>query len=107
MNHKGTDCSGFSLNLYKEVYKLDIPRSSEDQYKKSRHVRRRRLKEGQLVFFHIEKGKKVSHVGVYLGNHKFVHASTKKGVRIDDLRDKYYAKAFVCGGKFRKTVLSH
>lgn len=99
---KGVDCSGFAQNLYKQVYKAELPRSSTDQFKHTRHVRRRRLKEGNLVFFHTEEGKRITHVGVYLGNNKFVHASTSKGVRIDDLKSDYYRKAFVKGGRLKK-----
>lgn len=96
----GVDCSGFTGNLYREIYKKDIPRSSIDQWEKCNRVGRNGLKQGDLVFFDIEKGKKVSHVGVYLGNNKFVHASTSKGVRIDDLESDYYKKYFKSGGRF-------
>lgn len=97
----GTDCSGFTGNVYKEVYQKELPRSSEDQYKACRKVRKHRLKEGDLVFFRTDKSRSISHVGIYLGNSKFVHASTRKGVRIDDLKDKYYAETFVKGGRPR------
>ena len=97
----GTDCSGFTGNVYHEVYHKELPRSSEDQYKACRRIRRRRLREGDLVFFKTDKSKNISHVGIYLGNDRFVHASTRKGVRIDDLEDKYYAETFVRGGRPR------
>lgn len=97
----GTDCSGFTGNVYKEVYHKELPRSSEDQYQTCRRIRKKRLKEGDLVFFHTGKGNNITHVGIYLGNGRFVHASTRKGVRIDDLEDKYYAQSFVRGGRPR------
>jgi lipoprotein Spr len=95
---QGTDCSGLACNLYKEVYNITLPRGTEDQYKIIDKVKQKHLQEGNLVFFKIEKGRKVSHVGLYLGNNKFIHASTSKGVRIDDLTDKYYENTYVGGG---------
>jgi murein DD-endopeptidase / murein LD-carboxypeptidase len=97
---KGTDCSGFTGCVYRDVYKKEIPRSSEDQYMKAQHIKQKHLQEGDLVFFRIENKKKASHVGLYLGNNKFIHASTSRGVRIDDLTDDYYKKHFVSGGRF-------
>jgi len=98
---KGMDCSGFTSVVYKEAYNIKLPRTSETQFKASKKVRKRKLKQGNLVFFHIEEGKKVSHVGIYLANGKFAHASTSKGVRIDDLNDAYYKKHFKRGGKIK------
>jgi murein DD-endopeptidase / murein LD-carboxypeptidase len=105
MTHKGTDCSGFTCSIYKEVYKISLSRGTEDQFHKdTRHIARWSLKEGDLVFFRIEKGRKVSHVGIYLGNHKFVHASVKKGVCISDLTDKYYIEHFRKAGRVKKDI---
>ncbi|RYD75757.1 MAG: NlpC/P60 family protein [Sphingobacteriales bacterium] len=98
-NSNGTDCSGLAYNLYLEVYNLKLPRSSDEQYQIINKLKQKNLEAGNLVFFKTEKGKKVSHVGVYLGNNKFIHSSTSKGVRIDDLRDKYYVETYVGGGK--------
>ena len=97
----GMDCSGYVCVVYKEAYAMTLPRTSLAQYKAARRVGRRRLKEGNLVFFKIEKGKKVSHVGLYLGGGKFAHASTSKGVRVDDLNSDYYRKHFKKGGRMR------
>lgn len=95
---QGTDCSGLVFNLYQEVYNMKLPRSTDDQYKLIDKVKPKNLEEGHLVFFKIEKGKKVSHVGLYLGNNKFIHSSTSKGVRIDDMTDKYYQQTYIGGG---------
>lgn len=103
----GTDCSGFTQRLYQEYYFQTIPRSSAAQMEDSRRIRRtRRLRRGHLVFFSFESGKKVSHVGFYLDNGRFVHASSSKGVRIDRLSQEYYSKGFVGGGKPRKRGLT-
>ena len=58
------------------------------------------LKEGDLVFFNTN-GKSISHVGVYLKNHKFVHASTKKGVMISDMNEPYFKQTYVSSGRVK------
>ena len=99
MTLKCTDCSGFVMSLFKDVYNKDLPHIAEKQYDLCHKVKKKNLREGDLVFFDTEKGSSsISHVGVYLGNNKFVHASSSKGVRIDDLDEEYYTKAFVAGG---------
>ncbi len=105
MTRRGTDCSGFTCNIYKEVYHKRLNRSTEDQFHKDiRRIGKWRLREGDLVFFRIEAGKKVSHVGIYLGNHKFVHASVKRGVCINDLTEKYYVDHYKKAGRVRKDI---
>ena len=103
----GTDCSGFVCGIYKEVYHITLDRSSEDQLEKDVHrIPKNKLREGDLVFFRIEEGHKVSHVGLYLGNQKFVHASTKKGVCIDGLDDKYYEQHFKAAGRVKAELMA-
>ena len=95
----GIDCSGFTQLLYDAVYKKKISRSSLQQYNDSKHIgSRRNLEEGDLVFFTTVSGKKISHVGVYLQNDRFVNA-TNKGVIISDMNLKYWSDRFVAGGK--------
>ncbi len=94
----GIDCSAFSANLFSTVFGIPIPRVAKDQYGSCTHVRRDELEEGDLVFFHTTR-KGISHVGVYLGNNKFVHASLNYGVTISDLNDAYYSRSFRCGGR--------
>lgn len=95
---KGVDCSGFASILYKEVFGREISGSSRSIYDQCSKLPENELKEGDLVFFAIES-KDVSHVGIYLQNNKFVHATTKAGVRIDDLHSEYYKKYFSGGGR--------
>ena len=78
---KGTDCSGFTSAVYKKVYRHKLKRSSEEQRTKNcRKVAKRNLKEGDLVFFHNgRKKRKATHVGIYLKDGRFVHASTSRG----------------------------
>ena len=67
-------------------------------YNQCKHISKQELQEGDLVFFRIDS-KDISHVGIYLQNNKFVHATTKAGVMIDDLDEEYYKKYFISGGK--------
>ena len=76
-SRRGTDCSGFVRQVYKAAYGIDLPRSTDQQVDATRRVRRRKLREGDLVFFHGRKRRRVSHVGIYLKDGKFIHASTK------------------------------
>ena len=84
----GIDCSAFAFLLLSSVYGVtSLPRTSKEQYEACRHISRDELQEGDLVFFHTLTGKKhrgVTHVGVYLRNNKFIHASVS-GVMISDL----------------------
>ena len=93
----GVDCSGFVGILYKEVYSRSLPRTTRDLSSKGAKVPKAGLREGDLVFFNI-KGKN-SHVGVYLANGYFVHASTSRGVIISHLENSYYKKVFSKGGR--------
>lgn len=96
----GVDCSGFATILYAQVYKKTISGSSYSLYDQCEHVAEKKLEEGNLVFFKINSDR-VSHVGVYLKNRRFVHASTHKGVIISSLDEAYYKKYFFKGGKLK------
>lgn len=96
---KGFDCSGFTQLLYGEVYKIKLPRNSQDQYKAIANFHRRKhLEEGDLVFFATNGGRKISHVGVYLQNNKFINATTSKGVVISDMTSAYWDDRYIDGG---------
>jgi NlpC/P60 family len=97
MSKTGVDCSGFCNVLYNEVYNKEIKRTTSDLSKDINKKSKGNLKEGDLVFFNISK-KKNSHVGVYLKNNRFVHASTSKGVLISSLDNPYYKKTYSKGG---------
>jgi lipoprotein Spr len=94
----GIDCSAFSGNLMTTVFGVGLPRMAKDQYNACERVQKNELEEGDLVFFHTTR-KGISHVGVYLGNNKFVHASLNYGVTISDLTDPYYSHSFRGGGR--------
>jgi hypothetical protein len=93
----GIDCSGFTGMLHKTVFKTVLPRMAKDQYGASKKVEREEMREGDLVFFNTRGG--VSHVGVYLMNGYFVHASTKYGVMISNLNEGYYKQRFIGAGR--------
>jgi cell wall-associated NlpC family hydrolase len=94
----GVDCSHLVCRVYKDVYNKKVTGTAVDLQKMSSSVKESKLKEGDLVFFKIES-EKISHVGLYIANNRFVHASVKKGVMINSLEDKYYKKYFYSGGR--------
>ena len=96
---KGIDCSAFTQFLFATVYGLSIPRTAREQYSLTNRISRTELKEGDLIFFNTRGG--ISHVGVYLQNNKFVHASTSGGVMISDIFDEYWARKFVGVGRLK------
>ena len=99
----GVDCSGFVIALYKNAFELSLEGNANDLFKNSKPLQKSKLAEGDLVFFRIRK-KRISHVGVYLGQNKFVHASLKQGVTIDDLNEPYYKKYFFRGGRIEQKL---
>lgn len=101
---KGIDCSAFMIEIFNNVYKYRLPRTSRDQYRISDKINNiSDLREGDLVFFKI-RTKDISHVGIYLGDGKFAHASSSKGVVISDLSAKYWSKYYVGGGRVNDAI---
>jgi lipoprotein Spr len=95
------DCSSFTQVILRDVYNVKIPRNSQQQFDASTKIETENLKEGDLVFFNtVSASMIITHVGVYVCNNKFVHASTSKGVTINDLSEKYFAKAYRGAGRF-------
>lgn len=97
LDKNGIDCSGFAFLLEKEIYGVTLPRISRDQASFVRRKNVDSLKEGDLLFFSFG-GNDVDHVGVYLNNGFFVHASTNRGVIVDDLNLPAYQKVLVKSG---------
>ena len=94
---RGTDYSGLTYQIYRKVYRMQVPRRKE-----STKVAKRNLREGDLVFFSSSRSKKkVAHVGIYLKNGKFIHASTSKGVIVSRLSEDYYTRHWISGGRIR------
>ncbi|WP_423809419.1 NlpC/P60 family protein [Photobacterium iliopiscarium] len=89
---KGIDCSAFVQVGYSSVYQKLLPRTTLELVKKGKQVKRNNAKEGDLVFF--RTGRNSRHVGIYLGNLKFLHASQSKGVIISRLDNPYWKRHF-------------
>jgi len=100
----GFDCSGFVRYVYQHTLGKELPGDSASQYLAGTKVDRAEMKTGDLVFFRI-RGKNVSHVGIYLGDGRFIHSpSSGKRVSVSELSETYWAKRFV--GAKRPNVLS-
>jgi cell wall-associated NlpC family hydrolase len=89
----GFDCSGFTSFVFK-TFKISLPRTSGEQSKVGKKVAKDDLQAGDLVFFNTN-GRGVSHVGIYVGDGKFAHASSSKGVTISGLSDSYYVNRYM------------
>ena len=91
---RGFDCSGFTSYIYRQ-HGISLPHNSAAQYRVGKPVSRSELRPGDLVFFRT-RGSRISHVGIYIGNGKFVHASSARGrVRVDTLTSGYYHQRYV------------
>ena len=99
-DRRGLDCSAFVGRVMREVYHKEVPRTTTDIARTVKRKRERQLTEGDLVFFSFGR-RGIDHVGIYLQNHKFVHASTSRGVIISDLRDPWYDRYFTRAGAAR------
>jgi cell wall-associated NlpC family hydrolase len=90
----GFDCSGLVRHVFRESLGLALPRTSRDISRMGETVRRDQLQPGDLVFFNtLRRG--FSHVGIYLGEHRFVHAPATGGeVRVEDMRQRYWTQRF-------------
>ena len=90
---KGIDCSAFTQVIYNNIFGISLPRTAREQYEICKPISRTQLQQGDLVFFNTRGG--VSHVGMYLQNNKFVHASSSGGVMISDLFEEYWMRKFI------------
>ncbi|WP_276360291.1 NlpC/P60 family protein [Daejeonella sp. H1SJ63] len=95
---KGIDCSGFAFELYNKVFSTLIGNNSRNIFSMVNPIKKEELKEGDLVFFKIGS-RSITHVGVYMGNNKFAHASSSKGVMISDLNEAYWTRYYYKGGR--------
>jgi murein DD-endopeptidase / murein LD-carboxypeptidase len=100
---KGIDCSGFAYQLYDKVFNTVIGNNSRNIFSMVNPVNKEELKEGDLVFFKINS-KSISHVGVYLGDDKFAHASSSRGVMISNLNEAYWKRYYYKGGRLIESL---
>ncbi len=91
----GFDCSGLTMTVY-QLNGLDLPRNSACQFEAGTTVRKNDLQKGDLVFFSVKGEDTVSHVGIFIGDGKFIHASSHGGIiRVDSLSADYFTNQFV------------
>ena len=90
----GLDCSGFVRLVFKDSIGASLPRTAREMSEVGQQIDSSQLKPGDLVFFNTMR-RTFSHVGIYLGNHRFVHAPASGGkVRVDDMREKYWGRRY-------------
>ena len=101
---KGIDCSAFVKKVY-EIFDVSLPRTAREQFCIGKKVERDQLEEGDLVFFR-QRGN-AAHVGIYVGHHQFVHASSSsKEIKIDNLETPYYSQRFLKGVRVKELELT-
>lgn len=100
---KGTDCSGFLMEVYRDAVGIKLPRSSRDQHDFCTKVGKDKLIVGDLLFFSSRSSKgKVSHVGMYIGNNEMIHASSSRGVIVSNIDEKYYVTHYRNSGRVQE-----
>lgn len=100
-SRSGTDCSGMVMEIFLSVYGVSLPHSSVEMYKHCDAIDEGDLRVGDLVFFSFVNSGKISHVGIYIGDGRFAHATTRRGVMINHMDERYYRRGFVAAGRVR------
>jgi cell wall-associated NlpC family hydrolase len=97
---RGIDCSAFVKKIY-EIFNIELPRTTREQFSVGKKVEKDQLEEGDLVFF--KRRGNSAHVGIYIGDNQFVHASSyNRQVKIDYLDTPYYSKRFLRGVRVKE-----
>ncbi|OWF76149.1 hydrolase [Yersinia rohdei] len=91
-NRKGIDCSAYIQRVFADEFSLNLPRSSHEQIKQGSQISKDALHTGDLVFF--KTSQNTRHVGVYIGENKFIHASSSMGVTISTFDNKYWGPRY-------------
>lgn len=105
-SNKGIDCSGLVHHVFQNVYQIITTRRSSDLYLQCDKISEKEIQFGDLVFFKIG-GSNISHVGIYLTDNKFIHASTQSGVIVSHLEEAYYKKYFFAFGRLKMVKASN
>jgi len=105
-DHSGIDCSGFSMVVFDSVFKIELPHSARQQSGRGESVSKDDLQAGDLVFFKTT-GTGISHVGIYIGDDLFAHASVSQGVTISSLESTYYKKRYAGARKIINSDVSN
>lgn len=93
MTQSGVDCSAFVLIVMRDQFGVRLPRTTEEQLRFGKRVRKNRMQTGDLVFF--QTGRKVLHVGIMVDNVRFMHASTSQGVMVSSLNEDYWKRRYI------------
>ncbi|MEJ8801227.1 C40 family peptidase [Pontibacter sp. H249] len=96
---KGTDCSGFVTSIYREVYGVNLRRSSHSMFQEVQRIKKDSIQTGDLVFFRRSPKQPVFHVGIYLKNGKFIHSATSGGVMVSSLKEPFYRNYYYAAGR--------
>lgn len=88
----GIDCSSFVQRTFFEQFGVELPRTTSEQESSGKSVKRNNLKVGDIVLF--KTGRTMKHVGIYIGDEKFVHASTSSGVIVSEMTNAYWSKRY-------------
>ncbi|ENY1244952.1 TPA: peptidoglycan endopeptidase [Neisseria gonorrhoeae] len=99
----GFDCSGFMQHIFKRAMGINLPRTSAEQARMGTPVDRSELQPGDMVFFRTLGGSRISHVGLYIGNNRFIHAPrTGKNIEITSLSHKYWSGKYAFARRVKK-----
>lgn len=95
----GIDCSDLVKIIYQSVYGMELKGSSHDMSRQARTIKQEELREGDLIFFRIYNPSRIDHVGIYLGNDRFIHTSSSRGVTVDMLSSPYFKRRLAKTGR--------
>lgn len=95
-SHRGMDCSGFVSVIFRKTFGIKLPHNANQIYQITQKISLQQMNSGDMVFF---GNREISHIGIYLKNDYFAHASTSHGVIISDLNDNYYQSRLVAAGR--------
>ncbi len=95
LTDRGIDCSAFVQRVYLMAGEIRLPRTAQEQFGVGKQIRRTDLQFGDMIFFHTRRHAYASHVGIYLGDNLFAHASSRYGVTVSSLESTYYDKRFI------------
>lgn len=98
--HENVDCSALTRSLIVSTFNKMVPRTSIEQFRTTKVIEYKDLKEGDLIFFATHRKKRVSHVGMYLGNNYFIHAGTSSGVTLSSLITPYWKAHLIGYGRY-------
>ncbi|KAA3615536.1 MAG: NlpC/P60 family protein [Calditrichaeota bacterium] len=101
---QGADCSGLVKKVFENGFDISLPHKASYQYALGRSIAANRLIAGDLVFFYEKRNRNIGHVGIYLGQRRFIHSMSKRGVVISNLHEGYWKKYYAGARRIFGTV---